>query len=199
VTNGKFQVLGLLSRILYSKNPIVEMGSCFPYPHPQREKIITLVETAHQALGLTDGPTHTEVIVNENGEVEIIDLNPRFVGADVLQSINYAYGIKAQEILLDYALGENPVIDFSENRYSCLQYFFPPEVASLQSVDFPEGTEIKFHSQFIANGSKLSTVNRQIDYLGCYLTVMPSFSEALNRSRELRSQVKINGDQNGVF
>jgi biotin carboxylase len=199
VTHGKFQVLGLLSRILYSKNPVVEMGSCFPYPHQHREKIIALVEKAHQALCLTDGPTHTEVIVNEKGEIEIIDLNPRFVGADVLQSINYAYEIKAQEILLDYAIGENPIIDFRESHYSCLQYFFPPEVACLQSVAFPEGAEVKFHSQFIKNGSQLSTVNRQIDYLGCYLTAMPGFQEAISRSRELRSRVRINGDQNGVF
>ena len=83
---GKFQYIGLTSRILFSENPIVEMGSCFPYHHPLEATIIETVERAHSVLGFTDGPSHTELIVNTVGQLEIIDFNPRFIGADVLQA-----------------------------------------------------------------------------------------------------------------
>lgn len=198
-SNGRFQALGLLSRILYSKDPVVEMGSCFPYPHPLSTKIISLVEKAHQVLGLSEGPTHTEVIVNRSGEPEIIDLNPRFVGADVLQSINHAYGIRVEEALLDYALGKTPSVERNASNYSCLQYFLPPEVPVLEQVAFPDSPEVRFRTTYIKPGARIENANRQIDYLGCYLTVMPSFEAALGRSRELRAAVKVNRRHSGVF
>ncbi len=197
--SGVFRPLGLLSRILYSKDPVVEMGSCFPYPHPLEDKIIDLVKRAHEQLGILEGPTHTEVIVSQNGEVEIIDLNPRFVGADVLQSINFAYGLRIEEMLLDFALGVGGVPHLKQEAFSCLQYFLPPVMDRFESVDFPSAPEVKFHTTFMAPGAKIVSTKRQFDYLGCYLTVMPSFQSALDRSRELRTEVRINGDAEGIY
>lgn len=197
--DGEFHSLGLLSRILYSKDPVVEMGSCFPYPHPLEGKIIALVKRAHEQLGLLEGPTHTEVIVRRSGEVEIIDLNPRFVGADVLQSINFAYGIHIEEALLDFALGVKSTVRPSPKVFSCLQYFLSPVIDTLESVAFPSASEVKFHTTFIAPRTKIISTGRQLDYLGCYLTVMPSFQAAIDRSRELRTGVCVNGKAEGVY
>lgn len=197
--DGVFHSLGLLSRILYSKDPVVEMGSCFPYPHPLENKITDLVKRAHEQLGLLEGPTHTEVIVSQDGNVEIIDLNPRFVGADVLQSINYAYGIHIEEALLDFALGTKSSVCLNPQAFSCLQYFLPPVIDTLESVEFPSVSEVKFHTTFISPGTKIISTGRQLDYVGCYLTVMPSFQAAIERSRELRAEVRVNGRSEGVY
>ena len=196
---GDFQALGLLSRILYSKNPIVEMGSCFPYPHNHKDKIIEKVKASHEILGFTDGPTHTEVIVSPEGEVEIIDFNPRFVGADVLQSINNAYDIKIEEALLDFALGKEITIKPRVQQFSCIQYVLPPEISKFETIEFPKHPEIKFHTSFFKPGAKISSINRQLDYLGCYLTVMPTFEAAIKRSKELRPEVIINNQYQGTF
>ena len=199
ISGGRFHSLGLLSRILYSKDPVVEMGSCFPYPHALEEKITRVVREAHSALGFNEGVTHTEVIVSKSGEVEIIDLNPRFVGADVLQSINHAYDTKIQEALLDFALGQPLKLPTKARQFSCLQYFLPPEVPVFEGVSFPKTPEIKFQLVLRAPGTVLKHQNRQIDYLGCYLTVMPTFESAIARSKELRSEVLINGTNPGVY
>jgi biotin carboxylase len=196
---GNFECLGLLSRILYSKNPIVEMGSCFPYPHPLADKIISLVEKAHKDLGFTDGPSHTEVIVNKDGEIEIIDFNPRFVGADVLQSVNHAYGISIEDALLDWAIGQDFRVQKKDEKFSCLQYVLPPNVSKFESIEFPERPEIKFSTSFMEPGSTINSSNRQLDYLGCYLTVMPTFQEAILKSRALRRHVKINRSLEGAY
>jgi len=196
---GEFQPLGLLSRILYSKNPVVEMGSCFPYPHPLSEKILAFVKDVHEKLGITDGPTHTELIVNSKGEMEIIDLNPRFVGADVIQSINFAYGIRMENMLCDYALGKKPSFSPKFRKFSCLQYFLPPAVEELTSIQFPETEEVKFHTLFSKIGSKIIAKDTQFDYLGAYLTVMPTFDNAIERSASLRPRVRINERYAGVY
>ncbi len=198
-SGGKFTSLGLLSRILYSRNPIVEMGSCFPYPHPLEARIVSLVAAAHEALGFTDGPTHTEVIVSPTGEIEIIDLNPRFVGADVLQSINHAYGIAAEDMLLEFALGQDTTFAPKATQYSCLQYVLPPNVANFTSIRFPQSCEVPFKTSFLKPGTPLNSHDRQLDYLGCYLTVMPTFEEALKRSRELRADVRVNESHEGSY
>jgi biotin carboxylase len=192
VFRGEFLFIGLTSRILYSEDPTVEMGSCFPYPHPLLDRIISLVRAAHSAVGFSDGPSHTELIVEGSGDMEIIDFNPRFVGADVLQSINNAYGIRIERALLDYAVGRRPSCSFKPIAFSCLQYFLPPQPLTIESIDFPDAPEVKFHTSFVQPGTKITEVGRQIDYLGCYLTVMPTFEEALARSHDLRTRVLIN-------
>jgi hypothetical protein len=58
---------------------------------------------------------------------------------------------------------------------------------------------VKFKTTFVKHGANLSSIDRQLDYIGCYLTVMPTFELALSRSRELRSEVKINGYLEGAY
>lgn len=197
---GKFMPLGLLSRILYSKNETVEMGSCFPYPHPLYQQIVDLVRSAHEVMGFTDGPTHTEVIVNSQGEIEIIDFNPRFVGADVLQSINFSMDIKIEKSLLDFATGKLVQPQMQTKQYACLQYVLcPPELKLFKTMDFPISKEVVFKSTFLKAETEIKGRARQIDYLGCYLTVMPTFEGALERSSIFKSAVKINQVIGGEF
>ena len=199
VSQGRVHVLGITSRILFSKNPVVEMGSCFPYPHRNSGSIIDLVEKAHAALEFTDGPTHVEVIVNSAGRAEIIDFNPRFVGADVLQSINNAYGVRMQEALLDFSVGRSPDLKLSIKQYSCLQYVLAPCEMTFQSITFPDAANIPFSTSCIKPGTELKSVDRQLDYLGCYLTVGPSFESALAASRGYREQVRVNDTLRGEY
>lgn len=196
---GDFLCIGLTSRILYSKDPVVEMGSCFPYRHPQAPQIISLVQRAHKELGFTEGPSHTEIIVDASGHAEIIDWNPRFIGADVLQSINHAYGITIEDALLDWALGKRFSLQLVQQGFSCLQYVLPPHSLQFERMDFPSGPEVKFATCFVKPGAQVASIDRQMDYLGCYLVVMPTFEAALLRSAELRHKVQINGTWQGAY
>ncbi len=196
---GTFHCIGLTSRILFSQNSVVELGGCFPYPHPLEDQIVDLVRQAHEQLGITDGATHTEIIVNEVGNIEIIDLNPRFVGADVLQSINFAYGIEIQELLLALALGDIPKLVKNCRNYSCLQYILPPSTDKLLSLEFPVGSEIKFCTNLIPIGTEIKSTTEELDVIGCFLTVMPTFEQAIKRSQERREEVLINGSLKGIY
>ncbi len=198
-SHGDFLCIGLTSRILYSKDPTVEMGSVFPYHHPRERDIIEQVKKAHQSLGMVDGPSHTEVIVSPEGQIEIIDLNPRFIGADVLQSINFAYLTHVEEVLVDWAVGKTLSPTLTPQQFSCIQYVLPPGKMIFQDITFPGSPEVVFSTQFKRPGDSISEVGRQLDYLGCYLTVMPTFEEALHRSFELREHVKINGKWGGEY
>ena len=196
---GRFHLIGLTSRILFSRNPLIETGSCFPYPHALSRKIIQLVNQALIALELTDGPVHVEVIVNSEGDVEIIDLNPRFIGYDVLQSVNYALGIRIEKSLLDWAVGIEPRIEPTHQSVSCIQYVLPPNQLLFESIKFPDYPEVKFYSTFVRPGTLVNNIDREVDFLGCYLTVLPNMEAAFSRSRELRDEVVINGTLLGAY
>ncbi len=198
-SKGRMQTLGITSRILLSTDSTVEMGSCFPYPHPMAEKILENVRRVHEALRFTEGPTHTELIVSEDGRFEIIDLNPRFVGADVMQSINFALNTHVQSLLLDWALGREVEVPHQISGYSCLQYFLAPGPGVLDSLALPNAPEVRFSNRFAEPGMQLKAKGRQMDHLGCYLTFGKSFSGAIARSRELRAQVKVNGQHGGTY
>lgn len=198
-SGGRMQKMGLLSRILYSRNHIIEMGSCFPYPHPKAALIAEKLSAIHQAVGFTEGPAHTELIITRDDQVELIDFNPRIVGADVLWSINFALGIELQKQLLAWAVGENVAIDTEIKGYSCLQYVLPPQALTFASLALPSGSEVRYQKCFVAAGTKVESVERQTDYLGCYLTFMPTFAAAVARSGQLRADVKVNGEWPGSF
>jgi ATP-grasp domain len=191
-SDGKIQKLGILSRILYSRNHVIEMGSCFPYPHPQSAAIERKLREIHTAVGFSEGPAHTELIVTADGRIELIDFNPRIVGADVLWSINFSLGIELQKCLLAWATGGNVSIDAEIKGYSCLQYVLPPEPMIFRDLSLPDHPEIRYRKTFLATGTAVESIERQTDYLGCYLTFMPSFDAAINRSFELRDEVWIN-------
>ena len=90
--NGVMHPLGLTSRTLLSRDKSIEMGANFPYEHPLKEKIIEKVNAIHQALEIQHGATHSEVIVCEDGDIELVEINLRFGGADLLYITSLAYG-----------------------------------------------------------------------------------------------------------
>ncbi len=197
--NGEYKALGLTSRILYSKNPVVEMGSVFPYPHKLAAKIQEFVQRVHEAVGFTEGPSHVELMVDASGHMEIIDFNARFIGADVMQSINFALGIKIQEALLDFAVGKAPKLVYEQKKFACLQYALPPQALEVKTLEFPKGDDVVFHTAYIEAGQKVESTERQIDYLGCYLTLGDSFEDALARSHAHREGLILNGKLKGSF
>lgn len=201
VVNGNYIFIGLLSRILYSKNSVIEMGSCFPYPHLLAKKIKQFSKKLHSAVNYYHGPTHVEIMVdNTSGRLELIDFNPRFVGADVLQSINHAYDLEIESALLSN-ISNSPVI-FSTPKnpsYSCLQYILAPNISHFESLSFPIANDIKFHTTFKTRGEKIIRRDAQLDYLGCYLTVSSTFFDAISRSKTHRERVLINNSLQGEY
>jgi biotin carboxylase len=196
---GEPTVIGLTSRILLSADPTIEMGSCFPYEHPLKNKIVSKAIEAHRVLGLDYGFTHTEFIVSANGEIEIIDLNPRFVGADVFRSINFAYDTCIEEKLLLWSMGLRPTLRLHPKRTCCLQYLMLPEGVEFRHIDFPIHPNLVFKASFLKPGYRASGVYRYIDYAGCYLVVGKKREEAEATSFSLRSEILINGKTKGVY
>lgn len=192
--NGKTTPIGITSRSILASNPEVEMGACFPYPHKFQQEIIDKVIKIHETLGFQHGASHTEIIVSETGKVELVELNPRFIGADMIMVINAALNTKFEDVLLKLSRGINPTVDMVDrDNFASIQYVLPCEdLESFDEITFPEdGVCFTRLSQKL--GASVSAHKSQFGHLGGFITMDKDYEELLTKVKNNRRLVKVNG------
>lgn len=128
---GAHHPIGLTLQYKQDRNPVVALGAAFPFRTVHEDRIVERVTKALTAMGLTHGAAHTELALSNEGRVEIIEINPRFVGADVIEVINASARSKIEDQLYRLSVGRAPDLSAwaGELSYSCLRYLLPPEGA----------------------------------------------------------------------
>jgi biotin carboxylase len=91
---------------------------------------------AHQALGIEDGITHSEVRLTERGPL-IIEINGR-LGGDLIPFLGRtATGIEPGEVLFDVATGQRPDITPTRRAVAGIRFGYPERDCVLRSVSVP--------------------------------------------------------------
>lgn len=198
--HGEYFPLGISSRTLLRRDHSIEMGICFPYHHPQEAKIFAKVRAIHAALGVNNGPTHAEVMVDADGEIELVELNIRFLGSDGVLVVNAALGTQIEDQIVNVTLGEQP--DFSRQATASGAAAFqmilpPPEMTSVQSFEFP--TDLIIHSRIIyPPGSVLHSTNFQNDQICSYIVRAATYDQVVALAKTVRENTRINGQLLGA-
>jgi biotin carboxylase len=192
---GRYTPLGISSRTLLSRDHSIEMGICFPYRHPHEDKIVDKVRRIHEALGVTNGPTHAEVMVSDDGEVELVELNIRFIGSDGVLVINAALGARVEDQIVKVTVGEQPDIVWHPDTSGAAAFQMilpPPDMEVVESFEFPQ--EMIVNSRIIFPvGTKLHSTNYQNDQICSYIVRAGSYQQVLELAREVRENTRING------
>ncbi len=97
----------------------------------QFEKVYALTEQALDALGITDGASHTEYKITGTGDIYIIELGARmggdFIGSDL---VRLSTGYDFVKGVIQVALGEFDLPELTEKMFSGV-YFLCTETARL--------------------------------------------------------------------
>ncbi|GCB52715.1 acetyl-CoA carboxylase biotin carboxylase subunit family protein [Streptomyces sp. NL15-2K] len=198
VHRGEVHVVGLTGRYVSALDPVVELGACFPYPHPRGEEIVARAVEFHRALGITHGPTHLEVMVPDEGPIELIDFNLRTIGAGMSVCIGNAFGIEYAVPLTDLACGRCPDLSFLARapRHSADLLLLPPPGATVMTdLAFPEGTEYgRVTKPF---GQPLSGRADQLDVVAMVVVNADTPEELHRRALEARKTTVFNGEPLG--
>src|SRR6185436_8576439 len=180
--------------------PSVEMGTTFPYPHPRRDEILERSRAIHACLGIEHGPTHAELIVPPSGgDIELVELNVRFGGGDILFVVNHALDLRFEEDLVTLAVGEGPLTALSSRpvRYvSGQDLLAPAHVRCFDSIEIP-GDDVFFKKVLVKPGTELKSTNFQTDQGAAYAVAADTYLEALARGSAVRAAVTINGERLG--
>jgi biotin carboxylase len=196
---GRYVPIGITDRTVLARDVAIEMGNTFPCPHPRREEIIAKVREIHTCLEIDHGPTHTELIVPESGEIELVELNLRFAGGDILILVDHAFDLRFGDDLVSLATDSGPLTTVPDRpkRYVSGQDFLPPAgLATFESIDIP-GDDVFFKKVVVKPGTALKSTDFQSDHVAAFAVAADTYAGALRRANEIRARTTINGSRLG--
>lgn len=109
LTNGELKVLAIFDKPDPLDGPFFEETL---YVTPSRESIetqqmmIEAIRKAVRALGLTHGPIHAEMRVNQSG-VWVLEVAARPIGGLCARALRFDNGLPLEELILRHAVGED--------------------------------------------------------------------------------------------
>jgi biotin carboxylase len=122
---NQVHVLAITDKLTTGAPHFVEMGHSQPAQFSSiiTEKIKKVATEAVLALGIENGPSHTEIIVTETGP-KIVEIGAR-LGGDCITThlVPLSTGIDMVECCIKIALKEEPDFDVKFNRASAIRYF----------------------------------------------------------------------------
>ncbi len=121
--DGEVHVIQITDKITTGAPHFVEMGHTQPTRLDCAEEIKKVAIAANKAIGIEDGPSHTEIIVTKEGP-KIVELGAR-LGGDCITThlVPLSTGVNMVEACIKIALGEDPDIHYTLDSGSAIRYF----------------------------------------------------------------------------
>lgn len=140
--NGECHVIQITDKLTTGAPHYVEMGHSQPtmLSNEIAEQISKVAKAANKAIGIKNGPSHTEIIVTKEGP-KIVELGARLGGDNITTHlVPLSTGVNMVECCIKIALGEIPHIKKKWNKGSAIRYFeqHAGVIDSIEGVDKAE-------------------------------------------------------------
>lgn len=121
--DGEVHVIQITDKITTGSPHFVEMGHTQPTRLDCAEEIKKVAIAANKAVGIKNGPSHTEIIVTKDGP-KIVEIGAR-LGGDCITThlVPLSTGVNMVEACIRIALGEKPDIAPTLHCGSAIRYF----------------------------------------------------------------------------
>ena len=133
--DGKCHVIQITDKLTTGAPYFVEMGHSQPsgFSDEVKEKIAAVAVAANHAVGITDGPSHTEIKVTEQGP-KIVEIGARLGGDNITTDlVPLSTGVDMVECCIRLALGEKPEIKKKFSKGSAVRYI-DGEAGTIQQI-----------------------------------------------------------------
>ncbi|HZM89463.1 MAG TPA: ATP-grasp domain-containing protein [Blastocatellia bacterium] len=136
VTDGNFRMLAIFDKPDPLDGPFFEETI---YVTPSRlsndvqQQIVETTEAATRAMGLTKGPVHAELRVNENGPW-VIEVAARAIGGLCSRALRFDNEMPLEELIIRHALGEDVMRVQRERRAAGVMMIPIPRAGTLREV-----------------------------------------------------------------
>ncbi|MFP1628816.1 ATP-grasp domain-containing protein [Streptomyces sp. 5K101] len=198
VHEGEVKVVGLLGRYLLADDPVVEQAAVFPYQHPRYAEIAEAAVAFHRCLGITHGPTHLEVMVPDDGPVELIDFNLRVAGAGAVLLFGLVLGTPYEELLTDLGCGTAPDLDaLSPTRGWAAECLTLPRPGTTELRDLAVPEIARFVRPTKEPGQRLTGRSDQLDSVVMFVVTAASPEELHEALLDARRRTVVNGEPLG--
>lgn len=124
---GQIHIIQITDKLTTGAPYFVEMGHSQPslLGEETKRKIVEIAIAANKAIGIENGPAHTEIKVTQNGP-RIVELGAR-LGGDCITShlVPLSTGVDMVESCIKIALGEKPDLKPKWNKGAAIRYLNP--------------------------------------------------------------------------
>ena len=183
--NGECHVIQITDKITTGAPYFVEMGHSQPSQLPKiiKEQISQVAIAANKAIGIKNGPSHTEIKVTKDGP-KIVELGARLGGDNITTHLTpLSTGVDMVEACINIALGMPAVIEKKYDKGSAIKYFSTVEgtIKSINGTEdaknIPGVKEVDFVHQV---GEYANTIKSSVDRIGFVIAQAESAKEALD-------------------
>lgn len=148
--SGRYLPWGVTMKFTTSGKARAETAHIFPAPiAPElRDKILEVAKQAVQALGITNGISHTEIKLDNAGNPRIIESCSRPAGDYIPRLVELATGENPLEVYVKHAVGKlsTGFLPAEPFRYAAIQFLRPRTEGNVRLIDIPD---VLKHAQII--------------------------------------------------
>lgn len=182
--DGNCNVIQITDKITTGAPYFVEMGHSQPSMLSEKikEKIAEVAKAANKALGIMDGPSHTEIKVTKDGP-KIVELGARLGGDNITTHlVPLSTGVNMVECCIRIALGEVPDITAKYNKAAAIRYFKTScgtvkNIIGIHDAELVPG--VKQVSIVHGIGEELKEIKSSTDRAGFVINQADSVAEAI--------------------
>lgn len=194
--DGVCNVIQITDKLTTGAPHFVEMGHSQPsqLDFETQMKIREIAISANKAIGIKNGPSHTEIIVTKDGP-KIVELGAR-LGGDCITThlVPLSTGVNMVESCIKIALGENPDIKRKINNGSAIRYLDQhqgviKDIYGIESAKKIKGVE-KVYLSVIRN-EIVTNINNSSSRIGFVIAKGKTSKEAVDNCNKAIKRIKI--------
>ncbi|WP_237296759.1 ATP-grasp domain-containing protein [Streptomyces sp. 3211] len=146
------------------------------------------------AVGLTEGPAHTEIVLTDKGP-RIVETHCRPGGDGIVELVRLAVGLDVQRITFDWLAGRPLNLDRASEPQSAATWFLTPRAGTVSSVSgLDEALSAEGVTEAhvtVAPGAVISELRSSSDRAGAAIATGKTPDEALRRAREAAGRIEV--------
>lgn len=194
--NGSVHIIAITDKLTTGAPEFVEMG----HSQPTRlsgetiEQIHSLTISAVQAIGIKNGPSHTEMIITDEGP-KVVELGARLGGDNITSNlVPLSTGVDIVKCSIDIALGHRPDFQSKHSRGAAIRYFKTPagKIRYIKGIREAERLPgIKQISFVKTIGDTVGKINCSVDRIGYVIAQGTNANEAITICERVLDCIKI--------
>ncbi|EQK41156.1 phosphoribosylglycinamide synthetase, ATP-grasp domain protein [[Clostridium] bifermentans ATCC 19299] len=145
-------------------------------------------------MGIAYGPSHTEVIIQDDNCIKVIETHCRLGGDNIHLLVNNALGIDMIDLWARQILGECIIkkIHPIKNKYSAIWYIISDQVGKVDFIpDFKKFESNNLEININKNvGDMVKELKDSYSRLGYVIVTGDKYEETINKAREMASLLK---------
>jgi len=194
--DGICHVIQITDKLTTGAPHYVEMGHSQPSRHSPEVilKIAEVAKAANKAIGIRNGPSHTEIIITSEGP-KIVEIGARLGGDNITTHlVPLSTGVNMVECCIKIALGERPDIEQKWNMGSAIRYF-EQHAGIVMSIDGIEEASKVFGIQQISIvhgvGERISDVTSSGSRMGFVIAQDECSEKAIGDCHMAMNKIKV--------